>query len=676
MNMDDKARDAGRAARGAVGDIPPFDDVVRAQRRRHIVAAVGGAFVVVLFAGGLVALWPATEPDDVAIETTTSTAVTTTTTEPATTSTTVPASTTTTEPPSTTTTTRPLTFEPGYGGTVVIADDQAPPTLNPFVRGGDNFIVRRIGQAMFTGAFDIDGATLEIIPEVVTQIPSVANGGLVVNDNGTLTVNYEIRSEAQWSDGVPISGNDFAFTYETVIDLPREGFFSWPYEPYDEIVPGSIVVGDKTFSVTLRRPTLRWQELFDVLLPKHDVEGADFLNDYTTESWVAGGPFVFDRIEPESGLPRIYLVRNENYWKSDPATGMQLPYLDGVEFRIIPETSTLIREFLNREVDVINPPPSNETIGRLLGEGVDVQLRSSPVWEHFSFQLGELNRNGQSLNRFVEFRRAVAHAIDRDAIGAGSIFTGRDRLDSPFEVATRSLTSSPWSQYDYDPERARELLAEACAAAERDCVANPPTLVFSTTSNAEERPRVARLVEEMLEGVGIQVELELEDSCIFFGPTLDTGSFDMGLWAWVASPGTPGAVSTLQIYDPNGPPPEGNNYVRWGTPAVSGVDNEAENFTPQCGSVELNQGASKVRDQHTERYAELIDLMQSTVDDELLRSYIAEAEQILADQVVIIPLVARASLGAVWADEVANYIHNPSQAADTWNIEFWYRVDR
>ncbi len=63
------------------------------------------------------------------------------------------------------------------------------------------------------------------------------------------------------------------------------------------------------------------------------------------------------------------------------------------------------------------------------------------------------------------------------------------------------------------------------------------------------------------------------------------------------------------------------------------------------------------------------------MDEDELVAVINEAEQLLADQVVIIPLYARLDPGAVWADEVAGYKHNPSGSGDTWNIELWYRVD-
>ena len=105
----------------------------------------------------------------------------------------------TTEAPATTTaapTTAPPTTEaPGhaYGGEAIVADDQEPPTLNSFAPGGDNKIVSIIGEAYYAGVYKIDGFTLEFVPELVTELPTVANGGVTVNDDGTMTVKYQIR---------------------------------------------------------------------------------------------------------------------------------------------------------------------------------------------------------------------------------------------------------------------------------------------------------------------------------------------------------------------------------------------------------------------------------------------------------------------------------------------------
>ena len=105
------------------------------------------------------------------------------------------------------------------------------------------------------------GDTLDLIPEVVVELPTVANEGVVLNEDGTMTVSYEIRPDAMWADGEPITGSDFQFTLETIMD---------PSLPINKSVYKDIVdfeAGERTFTYTLNLPTLQYELLFDVLIP-------------------------------------------------------------------------------------------------------------------------------------------------------------------------------------------------------------------------------------------------------------------------------------------------------------------------------------------------------------------------------------------------------------------------
>ncbi len=578
-----------------------------------------------------------------------------------------PAATTTTTAAPTTTAAAPTTTEAAptgkpYGGEAIVASDQEPPTLNTFAPGGDNFIVSIVGNGYWTGVQDIDGFTLELIPEVVTELPTVANGGISINADGTETIRYTILDEAVWADGTPISGDDFEFTYNTIMDpdLPITRTV------YEDIDPATVVAGPKTFEFTLTAPTVQAELIFGFLIPKHDVEGSDFINDWNDTMWVSGGPFEFDQWQKGEF---IRLTRNANYWKTDAETGQQLPFLDSVIFRFIPETAALINSFKAREVDVINPPPSIETIEDLQtleSEGASVEVLSGPIWEHLNFQFGDnrLVRNAGSYNEFLEYRQAVAHTIDKTKI-VDEILKGQvEPMSSYVDAFSPTLSLGAWDQYDYNPDTAIALVADLCARDDTDCDANPVSTIFSTTSNNDARVTLSQLFVEMFADAGIVYENQLEDSSLFFGETLDFGNWDLGEWAWVGTPGFAGLVSIHDIFDPEGAPPDGQNFYRWGTAAVEGADPEG-----------FNQGASSVIDDNTARFAVLRDDMNSTVDVDELTEIIHEAEQILADQVVIIPLYARLDPGAVWADELGGYKHNPSQAGDTWNIEQWYRVD-
>jgi peptide/nickel transport system substrate-binding protein len=549
-----------------------------------------------------------------------------------------------------------------YGGEVIYGDDQEPPTLNTYLPGGSNSIVSKIGNAYWTGVQDIDGFTLELIPEVVTELPTVTNGGITINEDGTETIRYTIRDEAVWADGVPITGFDFEFTYETIMN-PDHPIVRTVYE---DILPESVLAGEKTFEFTLASPTLQAELIFGVLIPKHDVEGADFLNDYNDTMWVSGGPFVFEQWQKGEF---VSVTRNANYWKTDPETGQQLPYLDRVIFRFIPETAALINAFKARELDMINPPPAIETIEDLQtleADGARVEVLSGPIWEHLNFQFGDNRfvKNPNSYNEFLEYRKAVAHTIDKERIVDEILLGQVEPMDSYVTAYSPTLALGEWAQYDFDPETAAGYIEQLCARDDTDCDAAPPTAVFSTTSNNDARVVLSQLFVEMFAASGIGYEIALEDSSLFFGETFDFGNWDLGEWAWLGTPGFAGLVSAHDLFDPEQPPPAGANRYRWGTPAVEGADPEG-----------FNQGPSSVVDENTARFAELRDLMNTTADVELLEQYVNEAERILADQVVIIPLYQRLDPGAVWADTVGGFKHNPSQAIVTWNMEEWYRVD-
>ena len=600
------------------------------------------AWLAVLLAFGLIAA-ACGDSDDTGTDETTAAPTETEAPEETTTTAEAPAETTTTAAAETTTT---VASGPVYGGEAVFGQDQEPPTLNPYVPGGDNFTVAIAGQQYWAGVYEVDGFTLELIPELLTELPTLANGGVVLNDDGTMTVNYTIRDEAVWSDGVPITGDDIQFTLDTILDpdLPTDK------TTYQDII--ATEVGDKTFSFTLSAPTVLYELMFGPagapIIPKHDVEGTDFLNDWNDAMWVSAGAFVFDSWQKGETLT---VVKNENYWKKD-ADGNQLPFLDSITTRFVPETEALINAFRAREVDVINPPPSTdaiETLQGLEGEGAVVEVLSGPIWEHLNFQFGpdRLEMNADSSNESLAYRKGVAHAIDKklivDEILAGQV----EPLDSFVEAYNPMLSLGAWLQYDYNPEAAIALIDEAKIELGKDVIST----VFTTTSNNDARVKLSELFVDMFGAVGIDYENQLEDSQLFFGETLDNGKWDLGEWAWVGSPGLSGLVGVMDVFDPEAPPPDGSNFYRWGTPDSSVIDDA------------------------TARFAVVRDEMNATVDEAVLVPLINEAEQILADQVVIIPLYARLDAGVVWGDEIGNFKHNPTSSSLLWNVEEWYRVD-
>ena len=612
-----------------------------------------GRFGWLALAAGLV-LAACTE---VGVETTTTAGPSTTTQAPA-----------TTAGPTTTTAAATTTLPgPPRGGEAVIGDDQEPPTLNPYALGGDSYSVARLSRAWTCGTQEVDGETLELVPDLVVTLPTVANGGLTVNADGTETVRYRIRPEAVWEDGTPVSGFDYEFTYRTIMD-PGNAINRRYYE---DIIPDSVAAGEKSFEFTLSTPTLQVENLFSLILPKHQIEGTDFATAYDETGWLSCGPF---RIESWQRGQSVRLVRNDNYWKTDPATGESLPYLDSLVVRFYPDQAALLEAFRGREVQAVTLPEDVavvEEMRQLEGEGAVVDVVAGPTWEHLAFQFGEnrLSRNAGSYNLHLNFRKAVAHAVDRQLIVDEVLGGLVEPMSSYVDAFSPQLSGAAWDQYDYNPARAREYLAALCAEEGVDCEAVPPKVVFTATFNSPARVLLSQLFIDMFEDVGIAYEAELEDSVLFFGDTLDLGNWDLGEWSFVGRPGLAELVWWHIMLDPEGPLPAGLNFCRWGTPEVA--DSEDGWFDQPAG----------YSDENTARFAELWDLMNAGINEAELTAYVAEAEAILADQVVIIPLYQRPDAGAAWADTLGGYRHVPYylgelvQGGDTWNVEAWYRKD-
>jgi ABC-type transport system substrate-binding protein len=242
-------------------------------------------------------------------------------------------------------------------------------------------------------------------------------------------------------------------------------------------------------------------------------------------------------------------------------------------------------------------------------------------------------------------------------------------MSSYVDAFSPGRSGSAWDQYDYNPARAREYLTALCAEEGVDCAATPPAAVFTTTFNAPARLLLSQVLIELFADVGITYQAELEDSVLFFGETLDLGTWDLAEWSQEGRPGLADLVGWHAWLDPDGPLPEGRNLYRWGTPAVEGSDE---------GRFDQGPGYS---DEQSARFAELWDLMQGSIDEVDIAAYLSEAETILADQVVIIPLYQRPDAGAVWADTLGGYRHLPYylgelvQGGDTWNVESWFRRD-
>lgn len=527
----------------------------------------------------------------------------------------------------------------GFGGEVTLGVELAISSLNPFAP--DAFGKRLAGNAVWAMVYDIDPGTWERIPDTVVSLPS-QSGSIEVNDDGTMTVRYDVRVDARWSDGVSISGEDVAFTAEVMKDLAVAG------EPSVDPIMASVVATDfveQVAFVTFAEPNLLFEDALWVILPSHALEGVDLVDETDGTDWPSGGPFVVESFDPSNSAS---FVRNELYWRKDDS-GRSLPYID--RLTIVESTEPGLQsneptsptaKFVAREFDVAVIPPwpgELDRIAEVSDQDAVVETAASAVVEQITVQFaGDRDEvNPVSWNDSLDYRRAVAHAIDR-----GSIL---EETGVPWSPRVPGLLipgpDSAWEQYDYNPADARSLID----GLREDSEVTSPQARLSTTGNGDYRIRIGDSLEPGFAAIGVGYEPIYLDSVLFYGDTLSTGAFDLGMWAWISDGGYQSTLNLLEVFDPASDAAQADlgNWASTETAAAS-------------------------------RFSEIVVEARTTADADRFAELVVEAEQILADELVVIPLFNRSSSAAWWTDVVKGVVTNGSQSTLTWNVEDWQRI--
>ncbi|MBI2916986.1 MAG: ABC transporter substrate-binding protein [Chloroflexi bacterium] len=215
------------------------------------------------------------------------------------------------------------------------------------------------------------------------------------------------------------------------------------------------------------------------------------------KSWIGSGGFVFEKWTP--GV-KWTLVRNPDYWRPGK------PYLDGIDFVIMPDTSTQISALRSRKLELAIRWPEI-TLEDIKKSVPGVQVVRCPSSNTFPGVL-YMNTTAPPFDD-VRVRRAVSMAIDRQALvdtvhsGKATIFPVL-RPGVPYALATNDLPPELRQYVEYHPDRARQLLAEAGYSKGLKTTVNASARYIENNY----RP-AAEAVTGMLQAVGLDVKLNL-----------------------------------------------------------------------------------------------------------------------------------------------------------------------
>jgi len=341
-------------------------------------------------------------------------------------------------------------------------------------------------------------------------------------DNLTLT--FHLRKGVRWHDGAPFTAEDVLFTYRLLVDPKTPTAYA---ERYLQVVEAE-AVDAYTFRVRYQKPLasslISWA--FHVH-PKHLLQGTDITKSPLASHPIGTGPYKF--VQWQRG-EKIVLEANPDYYEGPPN-------IHRVLYRVIPDASTMFLELQSGGLDFMGLTPLQYAM----------QTDTPAFRRRFSkyrYPASAYSYLGYNLRRPLfqdkRVRQALAYAIDKQEIidgvllGLGQVATG------PYKPG--SWVYNPDVQrYRYDPEKARDMLAEAGwrdidgdGVVEKD--GQPLAFTIVTNQGNDQRVKAGEIIQRRLAEVGVKVKLRVIEWAAFLKEFINPGNFDATILGWNIPP--------------------------------------------------------------------------------------------------------------------------------------------
>jgi peptide/nickel transport system substrate-binding protein len=521
------------------------------------------------------------------------------------------------------------------GGTLTFALDEDVAGFNVLQATDGEFVLAEILDQVWPSVYVIHP---DLKPVLNTEIVS----SVKVLSNNPQTIQYNINPKATWSDGVPITAQDFIYNWEAQSGNPKyTDVGGKAYEPastsgFNQIKSVTSSNGGKTATVVFATPYSDWQSLFAPIIPAHIADKVGFNNGFQTFGSpveVSGGPYEIQSYSPNEDLVE---VRNPHWWG---APGK----LSKIVFRFITDDSQQPPAVANDEVNMVNPAlASIAFLDSLKG----VSNFSTQVDPGLEFQHIDFNESNFYLAQ-AGIRHALAYGTNRAQLVqrlVDPLTTKIQTLNNHFYMPTQSQYKDNSAGYgDFDPAKAKALLEAAGMKMGSDGYFHPTSgpekgqdfsLSISTTSGDQVRAEIEELFQADMKNIGVKITVQNYDANTLFGTVGPKGEFDIIEFAWVL---TPFASGNQPIY-------------------CSYTD------TAVCG-INWDHYANPTVDK-------LMDHAIASTSPTTAASLFNQADGLLWKDMVTLPLFEQPQLFG-WSNTYGNIQPNTSNIGIPWNAEQW-----
>jgi peptide/nickel transport system substrate-binding protein len=547
------------------------------------------------------------------------------------------------------------------GGTLIIGDWQEATQFNPFYLG--QVTEANVASAAWASLI-VASHDYKYLPDLAADIPTTSNGGVKVPGDGgdAMTVTWHLRDGLKWSDGAPLTCDDFKYAWEWVLDTGNVGVITQGYEDITDFD-----------CVSATEMVQHWKAVYSsyltfqvVPLPRHflssipiadQVAGAGFRPEEVVDLPVSGA-FKFDSVTPGQDLR---LVRNDNYTS---AISGKSAHLDTLIFKWYTDADAMIAGYRGNEVDFATDLQDSDLV-KVEDLGDQVSAIPALLYEFWrpnwsalgdfdeATQVGGCSRNAAVTDRGEScpvsdpaVRQAVSTAIDKATINA-------QLLGNSVQLANTNILPGLWYFSDqpsatFDPEKSKATLEAA-------------GWVDSDGDGVREK-----------DGIRLKIELCTTTRQVRID-TLTLGA------AWLKDVGIEAVVNAVSPADIFA---DYNESTR-DTPCVLAHSNFdiaehafSSSFDPNSGfstyhSSQLNpNGGNDASIVNTDLDAAL-EAVRDNVDFVVIRDAMATFQEIYVRDIIEIPLYYRKNV-ELHSPAIGNFFANPTSAGPTWNAVDWY----
>lgn len=437
-------------------------------------------------------------------------------------------------------------------GTLVVALPNDPTSLFP-PRGAD-ITAGNAAAPLFNSLVRLNDAN-ELEPDLATS--------WVIDEDG-VTYTFTLREGVTFHNGEPFNADSVIASWQASAD---------PSNDYAQVY-AKVVSVEALDEMTVRMVTANPDPVFMTELA---TGWAMFPPQYLAEVGIEGfeaapvgtGPFRFVERVPGD---RIVMEANPDYWEPG------LPLVEGLIFRIIPDATTRLAAIQTGEVDIVNRLSGD--LATILEMNPDVRVITYPNDRVYYAAFKNVGNGVGTPIENVLVRRAMNMAVNRQGI-IDAIFGGNATLVSGFVMSTNLGFDPSVEPFPYDPDMARQLLAEAGFPEGFSISMGCPVDAYLSINE------VCLAIQRDLGRVGIDVSLEFKTSNSFWSQPQYGAVGPIFVDSWSTNLGE--AINRLQ-----GALIPGNYYTAWEDPVLTDLIQRIETTVDREARADLYRELQRV----------------------------------------------------------------------------------